>query len=192
MKYLLFALILLITSCNNNDYEKFSINDNNIANIAIRKRVDTVALQLSAGQSENLLTSLKNAEPVGVFKHFAEYHITMHYKHGTVEEFTTSRAFIRAEGGRCYKLSDSTYFQKLWFDLNGLTPDHHEYFPTYREDGGIYQVNEILNDKNLASIKEVLSQHGHPWVDVRGVIFYQGNLTDEQLANYTAKARGIE
>jgi hypothetical protein len=77
----------------------------------------------------------------------------------------------------------------LWFQQAGLTADHHEYFPTYKEDGKFVQQIETLDAENLESIKQVFTANGHNWTDIRGILFYEGNLSDEQLAAYTAKAR---
>lgn len=113
----------------------------------------------------------------------------LHLKNGIEIEYKTEVGTITANGGLSYRINDKEYFKNLWFEQSGLSKNHYEYFPTYQEKGEIFQVIETLNQDNLESIKNVLSENGHKWIDIRGILFYEGKISDEQLVDYTAKAR---
>lgn len=194
MKYILFISVVILTSCfnsnsnSNSNYEKFNIDKSEIDFIEIRKRVDTVSMRLSENQIESFIKNLENSEPGGPLKIFAEYYLILHLKNGIEIEYKTEVGTITANGGLSYRINDKEYFKNLWFEQSGLSKNHYEYFPTYQEKGEIFQVIETLNQDNLESIKNVLSENGHKWIDIRGILFYEGKISDEQLVDYTAKA----
>ena len=63
MKYILFISVVILTSCFNSNYEKFSLDKSEIDFIEIRKRVDTVSMRLSENQIESFIKNLGNSEP---------------------------------------------------------------------------------------------------------------------------------
>lgn len=192
MKIALLISIVFLTSCFSASNEKFNIDKSIVDFIEIRKRVDTVSLRLSESQFENLIAKLQSSEPGNPSKVFAQYHLTFHLNDGSELSFTTNQDIVRAQGGRTYSIGDKEYFKKIWFQQAGLTEDYHEYFPTYRKDGEIIQVTKTMDSYNLENIKQVLTEYGHKWIDIRGVLFYKGNLSDELLADYTSKAGIID
>jgi hypothetical protein len=189
MKYILFISVVILTSCFNSNYEKFSLDKSKIDFIEIRKRVDTVSIRLSENQIDSLIAKLENSEPKQPLYIFAEYYLKVHFIDGYTIEYATQQGTVRGNGGLTYIINDKEYFKNLWFEQSGLSKNHYEYFPTYQEEGEIFQVIETLNQDNLESIKNVLSENGHKWIDIRGVLFYEGKISDEQLVDYTAKAR---
>lgn len=191
MKYILFISVVILTSCFNSNYkyEKFSLDKSKIDFIEIRKRVDTVSMRLSENQIDSLIAKLENSEPKQPLYIFAEYYLKLHFIDGDTIEYATQQGTVRGNGGLTYIINDKEYFKNMWFEQSGLSKNHYEYFPTYQEEGEIFQVIETLNQDNLESIKNVLSENGHKWIDIRGVLFYEGKISDEQLVDYTAKAR---
>lgn len=157
--------------------------------IEIRKRVDTVSLRLSENQIHSLIAKLENSEPTGPLYVTAEYYLTIHFIDGNIIEYATQQGTVRGNGGLTYIINDKEFYKNLWFEQVGLTKYFHEYFPTYQKEGEIYQVIETLNQENLQSIKNVLSENGHKWIDIRGVLFYEGKISEEQLVDYTTKSR---
>lgn len=195
MKYILFISIVILTSCfsynsdSDSDYEKFSVDKSKIDFIEIRKRGDTVSLRLSENQVDSLIAKLENSEPKRTSYVSAEYYLKIHFIDGYTIEYATQQGTVRGNGGLTYIINDKKFYKNLWFEQVGLTKYFHEYFPTYQKEGEIYQVIETLNQENLQSIKNVLSENGHKWIDIRGVLFYEGKISDEQLVDYTTTAR---
>ena len=79
MKYILFISVVILTSCFNSNYEKFSLDKSKIDFIEIRKRVDTVSIRLSENQIDSLIAKLENSEPKQPLYIFAEYYLKIHF-----------------------------------------------------------------------------------------------------------------
>lgn len=191
MKLVLFIPLIFLISCFSSSNEKIVIDKNKIDYIEIRKRVDTVSLRLSDDQFQSFLTKLESSVSKKTGKVFAEYHLIFHFKDGGVLTADVRNDIIRESGGRTYSIGDKEFFKNTWFQQAGLTHNHYEYFPTYKNEGDFTQVIETLDTENLERIKQILTDYGHEWVEVRGILFYEGYLSEEQLAYYTSKARRL-
>ena len=144
---------------------------------------------MSENQIHSLIAKLENSEPTEPLYVTAEYYLTIYFIDGNIIEYATQQGTVRGNGGLTYIINDKEFYKNLWFEQVGLTKYFHEYFPTYQKEGEIYQVIETLNQENLQSIKNVLSENGHKWIDIRGVLFYEGKISEEQLVDYTTKSR---
>lgn len=191
MKLLLFISIVFLISCSEAENEKLVIDKNRVDHIEIRKRLDTLSLRLSDDQFESFFTMLESSVSKTPCKVFEAYVLMLHLKDGRMLTYGINEDIIRGDGGYVYSIGDKDYFKNIWLRQAGLTENYYEYFPTYKDGDGYSQVIETLDPEKLERITQVLTDHGHKFVDVRGVLFYEGYLSEEQLSDYTSKARSV-
>lgn len=192
MKITLLISVILLTSCLNSNHKKFVIDKNTIDHIEIRKQNDSESLILPEDQIEKIVTQLENAEPLKPSKDFVDYHLIFQLKDGTTLNYTTKQNIVRAPGGYTYSLDDKDFFKKIWYQQVGLSDNYHEYFLTYNEDGEIVQYIQSLDSTLLVNLKQVFTDNGHQWVEIRGILFHEGDISKKQLVIYTSLAKSID
>lgn len=169
--------------------KKLTIDKSRVSYIEIRKRIDTVSLRLSEEQFDQIFIKFENSTERKPIKFLEQYYLTIHLKTGNVIPYSISNDLIKGPGGYTYSIRDKEYFKKIWFKQSGLTDKHTEYYPTYKQNGVLYQAIATLDKKHLEGIKKVLTFYHHKWKEVRGYIFYEGNISEEKLYEYTSKAK---
>jgi hypothetical protein len=83
---------------------------------------------------------------------------------------------------------EKDYLKKISFNQAGLDDNYSQYFPTYEKEGKFTKDNNTIDKKHIEAIKQVLTYYNHKWTEVEGKIFFEGNIGDELLWNYTTKA----
>ena len=188
MKSRLLIFILFICSCSNSKPERFNIDKSKVNYLEIRKRLDTVSLCLSEKQFNNIFIMFESTFERKPCKFLEQYYLTIHFKNDNVISYSLRDDLIKGPGGYTYSIGDKEYFKKIWFELSGLTDRHIEYYPTYKQDGKLYQAIESLDKEHLEGIKKVLTFYNHKWKEAGGYVFYEGNISEEKLYEYTSKA----
>ncbi|HLL42865.1 MAG TPA: hypothetical protein VK369_06975 [Segetibacter sp.] len=191
MRQLLIVILFSLTSCGSSSsdrQDKQKVDKGDILFGDIRKQFDTVPLRLTTEQTFDFVDRWNNSKVKGLYKYLPEYWLTIHFKGDSSISFRTSRDLIKQTNDWTYSVGNKNYFQSLWFKQAGLSDNWFEYLPTYEDEGKFFHQRDSHNDNHKAAIKQVLTYYGHKWKEIRGQIFYEGNIHDELLWNYTMKA----
>jgi len=188
MRHSLIIIIFFLTSCIGQTEDKQKINKGEVEYVEIHKPNDTVYLRLTENQMANFIENWNNSNLIDLYKYFPEYFLTVHFKGDSSLSFRTSSDLIKMKGDWAYSVGDKDYFKRIWFDRAGLSNNYFEYFPTYKKDGKISTDPDPLTDKHLKAIKQVLTYYNYKWTEIRGKIFYEGKIDEENLLNFTTKA----
>lgn len=188
MRQFIIIISLFLTSCSSPFNDKQKVDLNNVDYVEIRKQFDTVSLRLTNDQVADLIRNWNNSSPKGPYKYLPEYSLTINFKGDSSLSYRTSSDLIKQRSDWAYSVGDKKYFKNIWFKQAGLSDNYFEYYPTYFVNDKFSVDKNPLTEKHSSAIKQVLTYYNHKWTDIRGKIFYEGEIDNELLWNYTTKA----
>lgn len=188
MKAILLISIFTLSACVNLLDDKQTIDEDEVEYIEIQKRTDSIPFRLSPEQAADFVKRWNSSTAKGMYKYLVSYYLTVHFKKDSTLDFRTSGELIKQRNDCSYSVGDKSYFKTLWYSQAGLADDYVQYHPTYWVNDEYSTEENPLTAEHLKAIKQVLTYYHHKWVDVRGMVFYRGNIDTELIGNYTSKA----
>jgi hypothetical protein len=193
MRLATILFLLVLTACNNHKDTKPLLNKNDIAYIEINKHLDTSAYRLTAEQVDRFLARWASGVSKGPLKYtMPYYHLTVHFKNDSSTTFEVRDDLLKHRLQQCVSIGDKTFLEELWFTQAGLSSNHHQFYITYKEGEEVFQLQDRYDAELGAAIKQVLTYYNYPWIDIEGRIYYEGDMDDNTMLDYTTKAKDSE
>jgi hypothetical protein len=193
MRLVIFLLLVVITACYSRQDKKPFLDRDNIAYASVAKYPDTVQYRLTEEQLDGFLARWASGVSKGPLKFpMPYYQLTVHFKSDSSFTFDVRNDVFKHRLQECVAIGDKTFVEDVWRHLAGLTDNHYEFLPTYKEGDEVYQVADRYEGEYREAIKQVLTYYKHNYIEKGGRIFYEGEIDEEVLLDYTNKSKDIE
>jgi hypothetical protein len=196
MRLVFFVFLVVLTACaDNRPDKKPRLDRNDIDSITVIKYPDTVQYRLTEEQYNNFLSRWDTAVSQGPIRFTRpHYKLTVYYKNDSTFIFNVRNNLIQHRLQECVDIHDKMYVENLWRHLVGLSDNHYEFLPTYRDEkkDEIYQVVDRQEAEYRETIKQVLTHYNHTYKEVGARIFYEGEISEQVLLDYTEKSKDSE